>query len=160
MKKFEVKMVVHFSKTLHIEALDENSASVLAETMLLTTDALPLTDKDIVGLVTTATEMGKKPVQKADPIDEDEDDDDFCCGDCTICGLCAEDNTFGADETERIDELLLKLLDVLEDAVDAMDAALETAETLKEITGKDFLSQTMKESSEYLSSASMESIHE
>ena len=147
MKKFEVEMDIHFYKTLHIEALDENSATVLAETMLLTTDALPLTDKDMVGLVTTATELGKKPFRKAEPIDadEDDDDDDFCCGDCTVCGLCDEDNDdFDEDEEERIDELVHKLMEALGDATDTMGSALAVADTLKEITGNDIFNQMMK----------------
>ena len=83
MKKFEIEMDIHFTKTLHIEAPNEDAATVLAETMLLCTDALPLTGSDMVGLITTATELDKKPVPKAMPADdEDEDDDaDFCCGD-------------------------------------------------------------------------------
>lgn len=147
MKKFEVEMDIHFTKALHIEALDENSATVLAETMLLTTDALPLTDKDMVGLVTTATELGKKPVRKTEPLDEDEDDDDddFCCGDCTVCGLCDEDDDdFDEDEEERIDELVHKLMDALEDATDAMASAIAVADALKEITVENIFSQMMK----------------
>lgn len=147
MKKFEVEMDIHFTKTLHIEALDENSATVLAETMLLTTDALPLTDKDMVGLVTTATELGKKPIHKAAPADEvdEEDDDDFCCGDCTICGMCDEDEDDAAeDEEERIDELVHKLMEAIEDATDAMGSAIAVADALKKITGEDIFSQMMK----------------
>ena len=67
MKKFEIEMDIHFSKTLRIEAPDEDAATVLAETMLLCTDALLLTDEDMVGLITTATELGKEPVRKVEP---------------------------------------------------------------------------------------------
>ena len=93
MKKFEIEMDIHFTKTLHIEAPNEDAATVLAETMLLCTDALPLTDADMVGLITTATELEKKPARKHSPIDDEDDDEDDdelyevvcpCCGD-TIC---------------------------------------------------------------------------
>lgn len=142
MKRFEVEMDIHFTKTLHIEAPNEDAATVLAETMLLCTDALPLTDGDMVALITTATELDKKPVRKAEPADEDEDDDDdFCCGDCAICGLCDDDDE---DEEERIDELLHKLAEALEDATDAMGSALAVADALKEITGEDIFTQMMK----------------
>jgi len=91
MKKFEIEMDIHFTKTLHIEAPNEDAATVLAETMLLCTDALPLTDEDMVGLITTATELDRKPIREAGPVDDDDDDDDFCCGDCTICGICDDE---------------------------------------------------------------------
>lgn len=147
MKKFEIEIDIHFTKTLHIEAPNEDAATVLAETMLLCTDALPLTDADMVGLITTATELGKKPVRKYVPADEDEDDEEdecFCCGDCTICGLCDDDDSDDEDEEERIDELLHKLVGALEDATDAMGSALAVADALKEITGENILSQIMK----------------
>lgn len=145
MKKFEVEMDIHFTKTLHIDAPDEDAATVLAETMLLCTDSLPLTDEDMVGLITTATELGKKPAHEADPDDDDDDDDDFCCGDCTVCGLCDEDDDdFDEDEEERIDELLHKLMEALEDATDAMGSALKVADALKDLTGEDIFSQMMK----------------
>lgn len=147
MKKFEIEMDIHFTKTLHIEAPNEDAATVLAETMLLCTDALPLTDADMVGLITTATELDKKPVGKSEPVDEDEEDEEdecFCCGDCTICGLCDDDDTDDEDEEERIDELVHELMDALEDATDAMASAIAVADTLKEITGEDIFSQMMK----------------
>lgn len=136
MKKFEIEMDIHFNKTLRIEAPNEDAATVLAETMLLCTDALPLTGADMVGLITTATELDKKPVRKTEPADEDEDDDDFCCGDCTICGLCDDGDSDDEDEEERIGELLHKLTEALEDATDAMGSALAVADALKEITGE------------------------
>ena len=146
MKKFEIEMDIHFTKTIHIDAPDEDAATVLAETMLLCTDALPLTDADMVGLITTATELGKKPVRKSEPVDEDEDDEEdkcFCCGDCTICGMCDEDEE-GAAEEERIDELVHKLMEAIEDATDAMGSAIAVADALKKITGEDIFSQMMK----------------
>ena len=147
MKKFEIEMDIHFTKTLHIEAPNEDAATVLAETMLLCTDALPLTDADMVGLITTATELDKKPVGKSEPVDEDEEDEKdecFCCGDCTICGMCDDDDTDDEDEEERIDELVHELMDALEDATDAMASAITVADALKEITGEDIFSQMMK----------------
>ena len=147
MKKFEIEMDIHFTKNIHIDALNEDAATVLAETMLLCTDALPLTDADMVGLITTATELGKKPIPKAAPADDEdeEDDNDFCCGDCTICGMCDEDDDESeADEEERIDELVHKLMEALEDATDAMGSAIAVADALKEITGEDIFSQMMK----------------
>lgn len=147
MKKFEIEMDIHFTKTIHIDAPNEDAATVLAETMLLCTDALPLTDADMVGLITTATELGKKPIPKAAPADDEdeEDDNDFCCGDCTICGMCDEDDDESeADEEERIDELVHKLMEALEDATDAMGSAFAVADALKEITGEDIFSQMMK----------------
>ena len=148
MKKFEVEMDIHFTKTLHIEAPNEDAATVLAETMLLCTDALPLTDADMVGLITTATELGKKPIHKAAPADvvDEEDDDDFCCGDCTICGICDEDEEPSEEEDreDRIDELLEKLEDALEDFTDSMSSLVSVARALKELTGEDIFSQMMK----------------
>ena len=150
MRKFEIEMDIHFTKALHIEATNEDAATMLAETMLLCTDALPLTDADMVGLITTATELDKKPVRKTEPVDdddEDDDDDDFCCGDCTVCGLCDEDDddeNFDEDEEERIDELVHKLMEALEDATDAMGSALRVADALKEITGENIFTQMMK----------------
>ena len=149
MKKYEIEMDIHFTKTLHIEATNEDAATMLAETMLLCTDALPLTDGDMVGLITTATELDKKPVRKTEPVDDDDedDDDDFCCGDCTVCGLCDEDDddeNFDEDEEERIDELVHKLMEALEDATDAMGSALRVADALKEITGENIFTQMMK----------------
>lgn len=147
MKKFEIEMDIHFTKTIHIDAPNEDAATVLAETMLLCTDALPLTDADMVGLITTATELGKKPIPKAAPADDEdeEDDNDFCCGGCTICGMCDEDDDESeADEEERIDELVHKLMEALEDATDAMGSAIAVADALKEITGEDIFSQMMK----------------
>ena len=139
-------MDIHFTKTVHIDAPNEDAATVLAETMLLCTDALPLTDADMVGLITTATELDKKPVRKSEPANEDEDDEEdecFCCGDCTICGMCDEDEE-GAAEEERIDELVHKLMEAIEDATDAMGSAIAVADALKKITGEDIFSQMMK----------------
>lgn len=147
MRKFEIEMDIHFTKTLRIEAPNEDAATVLAETMLLCTDALPLTDADMVGLITTATELDKKPVRKSKPADEDEDDEEdecFCCGDCTICGLCDDDDSDDEDEEGHIDELLHKLAEALEDATDAMGSALAVADALKEITGENIFTQMMK----------------
>ena len=153
MKKFEIEMDIHFTKTVHIDAPDEDAATVLAETMLLCTDALPLTDADMVGLITTATELDKKPVRKSEPVDEDEDDEEdecFCCGDCTICGICDEEEEFsaGADEDtdreDRIDELLEKLEDALEDFTDSMSSLVGVARALRELTGEDIFSQLMR----------------
>ena len=144
MKKFEIEMDIHFTKTIHIDAPDEDAATVLAETMLLCTDALPLTDADMVGLITTATELGKKPVRESESVDEDEDEC-FCCGDCTICGMCDEDEEDAAeDEEERIDELVHKLMEAIEDATDAMSSAIAVADALKKNTGEDIFSQMMK----------------
>ena len=95
MRKFEIEMDIHFTKTLRIEAPNEDAATVLAETMLLCTDA--------------------------------EDDDE------------SEE-----DEEERIDELVHKLMEALEDATDAMGSAIAVADALKEITGEDIFSQMMK----------------
>ena len=135
MKKFEIEMDIHFTKTLHIEAPNEDAATVLAETMLLCTDALPLTDADMIGLITTATELEKKPASKPAPVEEDEDDEDdecFCCGDCTICGICDEEED---DEDEDLDpagvngkpmgldELMLHLSMYMEDAEEQLDDA-------------------------------------
>ena len=153
MKKFEIEMDIHFTKTLHIEAPNEDAATVLAETMLLCTDALPLTDADMVGLITTATELEKKPARNPVPVEEDEDDEDdecFCCGDCTICGLCDEDDEDGEatndddDREARIDELLEKLEAALEDFTDSMSSLVGVARALKELTGEDIFSQMMK----------------
>lgn len=148
MKKFEIEMDIHFTKTIHIDAPNEDAATVLAETMLLCTDALPLTDADMVGLITTATELGKKPIPKAAPADDEdeEDDNDFCCGDCTICGICDEEEEPSEEEDreERIDELLEKLEDALEDFTDSMSSLVSVARALKELTGEDIFSQMMK----------------
>ena len=153
MKKFEIEMDIHFTKTLHIDAPNEDAATVLAETMLLCTDALPLTDADMVGLITTATELEKKPARKPAPVEEDEDDEDdecFCCGDCTICGLCDEDDEDGEATNDddareaRIDELLEKLEAALEDFTDSMSSLVGVARALKELTGEDIFSQMMK----------------
>ena len=150
MKKFEIEMDIHFTKTLHIDAPNEDAATVLAETMLLCTDALPLTDADMVGLITTATELEKKPARKPAPVEEDEDDEDdecFCCGDCTICDLCDEDGEATNDDDDRedrIDELLEKLEAALEDFTDSMSSLVGVARALKELTGEDIFSQMMK----------------
>lgn len=152
MKKFEIEMDIHFTKTLHIEAPNEDAATVLAETMLLCTDAMPLTDADMVGLITTATELEKKPVRKPVPVEEDEDDEEdecFCCGDCTICTICGicdeeEEPSEEEDREERIDELLEKLEDALEDFTDSMSSLVSVARALKELTGEDIFSQMMK----------------
>lgn len=132
MRKYEIEMDIHFTKTLHIEAPNEDAATTLAETMLLCTDALPLTDEDMVGLITTATELGTKPVRKAEPADEDEDEDEsFCCGDCTICGICDEEED-DEDDLEPVgangkpmslDELMLHLSMYMEDAEEQLDDA-------------------------------------
>ena len=140
MKKFEVEMDLHFTKTVHVQATDEDAAIHLAEAMVLCTDALPLTDKDMIDLTTTATEQGSQ----ADPgtaVTDAEDDEAevFCCGDCTLCALCDEDE----DEEERIDELLHKLLEAVKDATDAMDSVLKVADALKELTGENIFSQMM-----------------
>ena len=153
MRKFEIEMDIHFTKTLHIEATNEDAATMLAETMLLCTDALPLTDADMVGLITTATELEKKPARNPAPVEENEDDEDdecFCCGDCTICGLCDEDDEDGEatndddDREARIDELLEKLEAALEDFTDSMSSLVGVARALKELTGEDIFSQMMK----------------
>lgn len=153
MRKFEIEMDIHFNKTIHIEAPNEDAATVLAETMLLCTDALPLTGADMVGLITTATELDKKPACESHPADEDEDDEEdecFCCGDCTICGLCDEDDedndgtSEDDDREERIDELLEKLEDALEDFAGSMSSLVGVARALKELTGEDVFSQLMR----------------
>lgn len=135
MKKFEIEMDIHFTKTLHIEAPNEDAATSLAETMLLCTDALPLTDSDMVGLITTATELGEKTIRKVVPDVEDEDDEDdecFCCGDCTICGICDEDEDDEDDDLDPVgangkpmglDELMLHLSMYMEDAEEHLDDA-------------------------------------
>ena len=135
MKKFEIEMDIHFNKTLHIEAPNEDAATVLAETMLLCTDALPLTDADMVGLITTATELDKKPARESQPADEDENDEEdecFCCGDCTICGICDEDDEDDYEDQDPVgangkpmglDELMLHLSMYMEDAEEQLDDA-------------------------------------
>jgi hypothetical protein len=146
MKKFEVEMDVHFTKTVHIEAPNEDAAITLAETMLLCTDALPLTDEDMIDLITTATEQGKQANPGTQSANAEEDDDGFfCCGDCTVCGLCDEDgDDTDKDEEDRIDELLHQLMGALEDVTAAMGSALKVADALKELTGEDIFSQMMK----------------
>ena len=135
MKKFEIEMDIHFTKTVHIDAPNEDAATVLAETMLLCTDALPLTDADMVGLITTATELDKKPVRKSEPANEDEDDEEdecFCCGDCTICGICDEEEDDEDEDLDPVgangkpmglDELMLHLSMYMEDAEEQLDDA-------------------------------------
>ena len=134
MKKFEIEMDIHFTKTLHIEATNEDAATMLAETMLLCTDALPLTDADMVGLITTATELEKKTVRKSAPVEEDEEDDDecFCCGDCTVCGICDEEEDDEDEDQDPVgangkpmglDELMLHLSMYMEDAEEHLDDA-------------------------------------
>ena len=146
MKKYEVEMDIHFTKAVHIEAPNEDAAITLAETMLLCTDALPLTDEDMIDLITTATEQGKKTDSGAVPADaEDDDDEFFCCGDCTVCGLCDEDgDDADEDEEDRIDELLHQLMEALEDVTAAMGSAIKVADALKELTGEDIFSQLMR----------------
>lgn len=149
MKNFEVEMNIQFTKTVRIEAPDEAAATVLAETMLLCTDALPLTDEDMVALATTATELGTS--RRADDAEEEddefEDDDAFsdrslCCGvKCgRCCHLCDEyDDEDYEDEDEDeddesdpdlrtitgkpmgLDEMMLHLALYLEDAEDSLD---------------------------------------
>ena len=151
MKNFEVEMNIQFTKTVRIEAPDEAAATVLAETMLLCTDALPLTDEDMVALATTATELGS--TRHTDDTEEDddefEDDDAFsdrslCCGvKCgRCCHLCDEDDDEDyedEDEDEEydeesdpdlrtitgkpmgLDEMMLHLSLYLEDAEDSLD---------------------------------------
>ena len=143
MKKFEIEMDIHFTKTLHIEATNEDAATMLAETMLLCTDALPLTDADMVGLITTATELDKKPARESQPADEDENDEEdecFCCGDCTICGICDEEEDDEDEDLDPVgvngkpmglDELMLHLSMYMEDAEEQLDdtrAALSSIE--------------------------------
>ena len=134
MKKFEIEMDIHFTKTLHIEATNEDAATMLAETMLLCTDTLPLTDEDMVGLITTATELEKKPARKPAPVEEDdgEDDECFCCGDCTICGICDEEEDDEDEDLDPVgangkpmglDELMLHLSMYMEDAEEQLDDA-------------------------------------
>ena len=130
MKKFEVEMDIHFTKAIHIEAPDEDSATVLAETILLCTDALPLTDADMVGLITTAAELGKEPVCKTECTDED-DDDTFCSNDCNTCDLCDEGEeadfpTTSSGKRMSFGELMLHLSDYLEDAEDELDEVRST----------------------------------
>lgn len=151
MKNFEVEMNIQFTKTVRIEAPDEAAATVLAETTLLCTDALPLTDEDMVALATTATELGTS--RRADDAEEEgdefEDDDPFsdsslCCGvKCgRCCHLCDEDDDDeyeDEDEDEEydeesdpdlrtitgkpmgLDEMMLHLSLYLEDAEDELD---------------------------------------
>ena len=140
MKKFEVEMNLHFTKTIYIQATDEDAAIRLAEAMVLCTDALPLTDEDMIDLTATATEQGN-PADSGTVVTDAEDDEAevFCCGDCTLCALCDEDE----DEEERIDELLHKLLEAVKDATDAMDSVLKVADALKELTGENIFSQMM-----------------
>lgn len=147
MRKFEIEMDIHFTKTLHIEAPTEDAATVLAETMLMCTDALPLTGADMVGLITTATELEKKPARPFTPAAEEDDGEDecFCCGDCTICGMCDEDEEAPEnDEEDRIDELIHKLMKALEDSTDAISNVVAVADALKELTGEDIFSQLIK----------------
>lgn len=140
MEKFEVEMDLHFTKTVHVQAPDEDAAIHLAEAMVLCTDALPLTNEDMIDLTATATEQGN-PADSGTAVTDAEDDEAevFCCGDCTLCALCDEDE----DEEERIDELLHKLLEAVKDATDAMDSVLKVADALKELTGENIFSQMM-----------------
>ena len=140
MKKFEVEMDLHFTKTVHVQATDEDAAIHLAEAMVLCTDALPLTNEDMIDLTATATEQGN-PADSGTAVTDAEDNEAevFCCGDCTLCALCDEDE----DEEERIDELLHKLLEAVKDATDAMDSVLKVADALKELTGENIFSQMM-----------------
>ena len=140
MKKFEVEMDLHFTKIVHVQAPDEDAAIHLAEAMVLCTDALPLTNEDMIDLTATATEQGN-PADSGTVVTDAEDDEAevFCCGDCTLCALCDEDE----DEEERIDELLHKLLEAAKDATDAMDSVLKVADALKELTGENIFSQMM-----------------
>lgn len=145
MKKFEVEMNLHFTKTIYIQATDEDAAIRLAEAMVLCTDALPLTDEDMIDLTATATEQDN-PADSGTAVTDAADDEEevFCCGDCALCDLCAEDDDDShEDEEERIDELLHKLLEAVKDATDAMDSVLKVADALKELTGENIFSQMM-----------------
>ena len=51
---------------------------------------------------------------------------------------------FNPTEEERIDELLEKLEDALEDFTDSMSSLVSVARALKELTGEDIFSQMMK----------------
>ena len=140
MKQLKVEMDLHFTKTVHVQAPDEDAAIHLAEAMVLCTDALPLTDEDMIDLTATATEQGNQADSGTAVTDaEDDEAEVFCCGDCTLCALCDEDE----DEEERIDELLHKLLEAVKDATDAMDSVLKVADALKELTGENIFSQMM-----------------
>lgn len=98
MKKFEVEMDLHFTKTVHVQAPDEDAAIHLAEAMVLCTDALPLTNEDMIDLTATATEQGSQADSGTAVTDaEDNEAEVFCCGDCTLCALCDEDE----DEEEH-----------------------------------------------------------
>lgn len=148
MKNFEVEMNIQFTKTVRIEAPDEAAATVLAETMLLCTDALPLTDQDMVALATTATELGTS--QQADEAEEEDDDafsdSSLCCGvKCgRCCHLCDEDDDEDYEDDDEdeeydeddesdpdlrtitgkpmgLDEMMLHLSLYLEDAEDSLD---------------------------------------
>ena len=123
MKNFEVEMNIQFTKTVRIEAPDEEAATVLAETMLLCTDALPLTDEDMVALATTATELGTS--RQADDAEEEDDDEDYEDED--------EDEEYDEDDESDpdlrtitgkpmgLDEMMLHLSLYLEDAEDSLD---------------------------------------
>ena len=148
MKKYEVEMGIHFTKTICVEAPSKQCAAELAEMMLRYTDALPLTRADMEDLACAVTDLETEPGYKeAEKHGKDGGAPGLCCGaDCLRqCPLFDdEEEDFDDDEEDRIDELLCDLQDTLEAANEAMADVLIIAEELKELTGEDILSQLLQ----------------
>ena len=144
MRAYEVELNIHFHKTVHIQAPDDDAAAALAEAMLLCTDAMHLTDDDMVGLNTTVRDLETGRCVSDDneeagellcpdcvgnvgchcpllPDEEDEDDDDDDESD--------EDDDFpitATSERMSLGELMLHLSCYLEDAEDELDDVRDT----------------------------------
>ncbi len=73
MKMYEVEVELIFSKTIRVQAPTKLTAKVLAEAVVLRTDALPLTDEDLIEVESEAQCLC--PYDDDEEYDEDDDDE-------------------------------------------------------------------------------------
>ncbi len=120
MKMYEVEVALVFSKTIHVQAPTKETAKALAEAVVLRTDALPLTDEDLVDVESEALCL--------DPYDDDYDGAEFDDEDD-----CEEDYDEDEEETDPYDLLEEAYSHIAElgSIVDAMIPLIYTQSTGK-----------------------------
>ena len=108
MKLYDVEMDIHFSKNFRVEAENQEAAISLAESILLCTDVISLTDEDMIGLNSTA-----KGLEDMDQPNSPNNGEISCtrCMDCdeSVCLGCMDDDETDADEENNCGDRSPKL---------------------------------------------------
>ena len=144
MRTYDVEMEITFKKALRVRAQSAEDAFVLAEDIFLESDAVELTEDDLCRIdADVSTASGEKKC-----FCTDYEDDELMCERCMSChepsclGCCMADDDED-DYEDRVDALIHRLMEALEDSTAAMASVMNVASELKALTGEDIFSQLL-----------------